>query len=54
MLKIKKTKSPVLNQLFYGVSNKKFSKFKIKMSKNIKTDIKQTLYQLKNFYDKFN
>ena len=48
--KVKKTSTSVLNQFFYGVSNKKFSKFKIKMSKNIEKDIKQTLSLLKTFY----
>ncbi len=50
-IKIKKIKSPVLNQLFYGVSNEKFRKFGIKMSKNIDRDIMQTLYLLKSFYN---
>ncbi len=50
-IKIKKTKSPVLNQLFYGVSNEKFCKFGIKMSKNIDRDIMQTLNLLKSFYN---
>ena len=47
--KIKKTNTPILNQSFYGVSNKKFSKFKIKMSKGIEKDIAETLNMLKNF-----
>tara|TARA_Y100000591_G_C21806193_1_gene685050 strand:- start:145 stop:1071 length:927 start_codon:yes stop_codon:yes gene_type:complete len=47
-IKIKKTKSPVLNQAFYGVSNKKFLKFGIKMSNNINRDIMQTLDLLKS------
>lgn len=48
--KVKKTKTPILNQFFYGVSNKKFSKFNIKMSKGINKDIKETLNLFKNFY----
>ena len=49
-LKVKKTRTPILNQFFYGVSNKKFSKFNIKMSKGINKDIKETLNLLKSFY----
>ena len=48
--KIKKTNTPILNQSFYGVSNKKFSKFKIKMSKGIEKDITETLNMLKQLY----
>ena len=48
--KIKKTNTPILNQSFYGVSNKKFSKFKIKMSKGIEKDITETLNMLKKLY----
>ena len=48
--KIKKTNTPILNQSFYGVSNKKFSKFNIKMSNSIKNDIKETLNLLKKLY----
>ncbi len=48
--KIKKTNTPILNQSFYGVSNKKFSKFKIKMSKGIEKDIAETLNMLKKLY----
>ncbi len=47
-VQIKMTKSPILNQNSYKVSNKKFSKFKVKMSKDIKKDIKDTLSILKN------
>ena len=50
--KIVKTKTPILNQIFYGVSNKKFDKFKIKMKGSIKKDIKETLKLLKSFYKK--
>ncbi len=49
-IKIKRTSSPMLNQFFYGVSRKKFKNLNIKMSKNIKNDIKQTLNLLKIFY----
>lgn len=48
--KIKKTNTPILNQSFYGVSNKKFSKFKIKMSSGIEKDIAETLNILKQLY----
>ena len=48
--KIKKTNTPILNQSFYGVSNKKFNKFKIKMSKGIEKDIAETLNMLKKLY----
>ena len=48
--KIKKTNTPILNQSFYGVSNKKFSKFKIKMSRGIEKDITETLNILKQLY----
>ncbi len=48
--KIKKTNTPILNQSFYGVSNKKFNKFKIKMSKGIEKDITETLNMLKQLY----
>lgn len=48
--KIRKTNTPMLNQFFYGVSNKKFEKFNVKMSKGIEKDIKETLSLLKNFY----
>ncbi len=48
--KIVKTKTPILNQIFYGVSNKKFDKFKIKMKGSIKKDIKETLKMLKKLY----
>ena len=48
--KIKRTTTPMLNQFFYGVSNEKFNNFKIKMSKGIEKDIKETLILLKNFY----
>ena len=47
---IKKTSTPILNQYFYGVSNKKFSKFKVKMSKGIEKDITETLNLLKKLY----
>ena len=47
---IKKTSTPILNQSFYGVSNKKFSKFKVKMSKGIEKDITETLNLLKKLY----
>ena len=48
--KIVKTKTPILNQIFYGVSNKKFDKFKIKMKGSVKKDIKETLKMLKKLY----
>ena len=48
--KIKKTNTPILNQSFYGVSNKKFNKFKIKMSSGIEKDIAETLNILKQLY----
>ena len=48
--KIKKTNTPILNQSFYGVSNKKFRKFKIKMSNGIEKDITETLNMLKQLY----
>tara|TARA_B100000780_G_scaffold262706_1_gene216047 strand:+ start:1214 stop:2134 length:921 start_codon:yes stop_codon:yes gene_type:complete len=47
-LKIIKTNSPILNQNSYKVSNNKFSKFKVKLSKSIDKDIKDTLNMLKN------
>ena len=49
-IKIKKTKSPILNQNSYKVSGKKFDKFKIKFKKNIKKDIKNTLNLIKYLY----
>ncbi len=49
-LKIVKTNSPILNQFSYGVSNKKFSRFNIKMKGSIKKDIKETLKMLKKLY----
>ena len=48
--KIKKTNTPILNQFFYGVSNKKFTKFRIKMNGSVKKDIKETLNLLKKLY----
>lgn len=47
---IKKTKTPLLNQNSYKVSRKKIEKFNINFSKDIKKDIKETLYLLKNLY----
>ena len=48
--RIKKTNTAILNQSFYGVNNKKFSKFQIKMSNGIEKDIKETLNLLKKLY----
>ena len=42
-IRIKKTKSPILNQNSYKVSDKKIKKFKINFNKHIKKDIKETL-----------
>ena len=47
-IKIKKTNSPILNQNSYKVSKEKFGKFKLTFSKNIDSDIKNTLNLLKN------
>ena len=44
------TNTAILNQSFYGVNNKKFSKFQIKMSNGIEKDIKETLNLLKKLY----
>lgn len=49
-IKIKKIKSPILNQNSYKVSRHKFEKFKIKFSKNLNKDIKNTLNLLKGIY----
>jgi nucleoside-diphosphate-sugar epimerase len=49
-IKIKKTKSAILNQNSYKVTGKKFEKFKIKFKKNIKKDIKNTLNLIKYLY----
>ena len=47
-IKIKKTNSPILNQNSYKVSKEKFAKFKLTFSKNIDSDIKNTLNLFKN------
>ena len=47
---IKKTTTSILNQNSYKVSRKKIEKLNINFSKNIKKDIKETLYLLKNLY----
>ena len=49
-IKIRKTKSPILNQNSYQVSRKKIEKFKIKFSNNLDKDIKNTLNLLKGIY----
>lgn len=49
-IKIKKVKSPILNQNSYHVSGKKFEKFGLKFNKNIENDIKNTLDILKALY----
>ena len=49
-IKIKKTRSPILNQNSYKVSKKKFEKFRFKFNQDIKLDIKQTLKTLKHLY----
>ena len=46
-IKIKKVKSPILNQNSYKVSRHKFEKFRFKFSKNLNKDIKNTLNLLK-------
>ena len=46
-IKIKKVKSPILNQNSYKVSRRKFEKFRFKFSKNLNKDIKNTLNLLK-------
>lgn len=47
-IKVKKISSKLLNQNSYLVSSEKFKKFKIKFSKNIDNDIKNTLKLFKN------
>ncbi len=42
-IKIKKAKSPILNQKSFKVSRNKFKVFKFKFSKNLNKDIKNTL-----------
>ena len=49
-IKIKKTKSPILNQNSYKVSRNKFEKFNLKFIKNLNNDIKNTLNLLKGIY----
>ena len=49
-LKIIKTKSPILNQNSYKVSDDKIRKFKIFSNKDIKKDISATLKLLKSLY----
>ena len=49
-IKIKKTKSPILNQNSYLVSKKKLDKLGLKLKKNINRDIKNTLNLLKKLY----
>ena len=49
-IRIKKTKSPILNQNSYKVSDLKIKKLKIKFNKNINKDIKETLTLLKRLY----
>tara|TARA_Y200000002_G_scaffold382106_1_gene398055 strand:+ start:10962 stop:11891 length:930 start_codon:yes stop_codon:yes gene_type:complete len=51
MIKIKKTRSPILNQYSYKVSNKKFKKFNLKFCNSIDDDIRQTLNLLKKLYN---
>ena len=51
-IRIKKTKSPILNQNSYKVSDKKIKKFKINFNKHIKKDIKETLSLLKSLIKK--
>ena len=46
-IRIKRVKSPILNQNSYKVSRYKFEKFKFKFSKNLNKDIKNTLNLLK-------
>ena len=50
IIRIKKTKSPILNQNSYKVSDKKIKKLKINFNKHIKNDIKETLILLKSLY----
>jgi len=49
-IRIKKTKSPILNQNSYKVSDIKIKKLKINFNKDINTDIKETLALLKRLY----
>jgi UDP-glucose 4-epimerase len=49
-VKIKKTKSPILNQNSYKVNDDKIKKFKINFDKDIKKDIKETLGLIKSLY----
>jgi nucleoside-diphosphate-sugar epimerase len=49
-IKIKKTKSPILNQNSYKVSDDKIRKFKINFDKDIKRYIKETLELIKSLY----
>ena len=51
VIRIEKTKSPIMNQNSYKVSNAKFKKFKFKFSSSIDNDIRQTLNLLKEFYN---
>ena len=49
-IKIKKVKSPILNQNSYHVSGEKFKKFGLQFNKNIEGDIKNTLDILRSLY----
>ncbi len=49
-IKIKQTRSPILNQTSYFVSRKKIKKFKINLSSGVDKDIRETLTAIKSFY----
>jgi len=49
-IRIKKTKSPILNQNSYKVSSKKFERFNFSFRRNLSSDIKNTLNLLKYLY----
>ncbi len=51
VIRIKKTRSPIMNQNSYKVSNNKFKNFNLKFSKSIDNDITQTLNLLKKLYN---
>ncbi len=49
-IKIKQTRSPILNQTSYFVSRKKIEKLKINLSSGVDKDIRETLTAIKSFY----
>ena len=49
-IRIKKTKSPILNQNSYKVSSKKFERFNFSFRRDLSSDIKNTLNLLKYLY----